>query len=138
MAHASMRVRVGTDVQAVSHVADALTRYGDRYARRLFTADEIVAAGGAGAAAAPRLAARFAAKEAVLKLLSPTDNIPPWRSIEIETAANGAPAVRLTGEAAALAESLGLDEVALSMTHDAGIAAATAVALTHDEGQRNG
>jgi holo-[acyl-carrier protein] synthase len=74
----------------------------------------------------------------VLKLLSPTDVVPPWRSIEIETAANGAPSVRLTGEAAALAESLGVDEVALSMTHDAGIAAATVVALTHDEGQHNG
>jgi holo-[acyl-carrier protein] synthase len=134
-----MRVRIGTDLQPVADVADALARYGDRYARRLFTAGEIAAAGGVGSAAAPRLAARFAAKEAVLKLLSPTDNVPPWRSIEVETAANGAPTVHLTGEAAALAASLGLDEVALSMTHDAGLAAATAVALTHDEGrQRNG
>jgi holo-[acyl-carrier protein] synthase len=138
MAHASMGVRVGTDIQPVSVVADALARYGDRYARRLFTTEEIIAAGGVRSAAAPRLAARFAAKEAVLKLLSPTDVVPPWRSIEIETAANGAPSVRLTGEAAALAESLGVDEVALSMTHDAGIAAATVVALTHDEGQHNG
>lgn len=138
MARTGTMVRVGTDVQPVSEVAESLKRYGDRYTRRLFTDAEVAAAGGLSAAAAPRLAARFAAKEAVLKLLSPTEIVPPWRSIEIRTAENGAPALHLIGEAAELAAQLRLGEIALSMTHGAGIAAATVVALaTNDIGHHD-
>jgi holo-[acyl-carrier protein] synthase len=139
MTRTSTRLRVGTDLQAVAEVADALARYGERYTRRLFTADEVSAAGGVCAAAAPRLAARFAAKEAVFKLLSPTDTIPRWRSIEIRTAADGAPSVHLADEAAELARARGLDDIAISMTHGAGMAAATVVALvTDNQGTRDG
>jgi holo-[acyl-carrier protein] synthase len=124
-----VQVCVGTDVESVADVADAIERYGERYVKRLYTEQEIATCGGAQTASAARFTARFAAKEAVIKLLAPTDIIPRWRSIEIVTAANGAPSIRLTGEAALLARERGLGPVAISMSHGAGIGMATAVAL---------
>lgn len=122
-------VRVGTDVQSITEVQASWERWGERYTRRLFTDHELAICGGPPATAAPRLAARFAAKEAVLKLLAPVKVAPPWRSIEIRTTPGGAPQVRLTGEAAELADRQGIGKVALSLSHGAGIATATAVAL---------
>jgi len=83
-----MDVRVGTDVEAIADVAAALDRWGERYARRLFTTAERAECGGAAA----RLTARFAAKEAAIKVLAPDDLVPRWRSIEVRTSASGAPA----------------------------------------------
>jgi holo-[acyl-carrier protein] synthase len=126
---------VGTDVESIADVAEALERYGDRYARRLFTDYEIGICGGLTAAAAPRFAARFAAKEAVIKLLSPADIVPRWRSIEVRTAANGAPSIQLCDEAADMARDQGIGPMALSMSHGAGIGTATVVAMaTTDRG----
>ncbi len=124
-------VRVGTDVESVADVAAALAHYGVRYTRRLFTESELRDCDGPVVVTAPRLAARFAAKEAVLKLLTPTDeNAPSWRSIEVRTAANGAPSIQLHAEAAELAAEQGVGPISVSLSHGAGIATATALALT--------
>jgi holo-[acyl-carrier protein] synthase len=125
---ADATVRVGTDVESITDVAASLDRFGARYAKRLYTDSEIATCGGMTVAAAPRLAARFAAKEAVIKLLSPSDKIPGWRSIEIRNAANGAPQVYLSGAAAELAREQGIGPISISMSHGAGIGMATAVA----------
>jgi holo-[acyl-carrier protein] synthase len=123
----TMDVRVGTDVEAIADVAAALERWGDRYARRLFTVAERAECGDA----APRLAARFAAKEAAIKVLAPDENmIPRWRSIEVRTAANGAPSLTLYDEAADLARKRRLGPISVSLSHGAGIGTATVVALT--------
>ena len=135
MVRASLEVRVGTDVESVAAVVESLERFGERFARRLFTAHEIEACGGISGAAAARLTARFAAKEAVLKLLSPTDVVPNWRSIEIWSAPNGAPKVRLLGNAAELARERGLYGLSISMSHGAGIGTATVVALAAPGGE---
>jgi holo-[acyl-carrier protein] synthase len=128
--HADLGVRLGTDVESIASVAESLERYGNRYASRLFTEHELTTCGGSTPDAAPRLAARFAAKEAVLKLLSPRDEIPRWRSIEVRTAANGAPSIVLHDEATRLANEQGIGTIALSMSHGAGVGLATVVALT--------
>ena len=125
-----MRVLVGTDVESVADVAASLARYGERYTRRLFTPGEISDSGGTLAGFAERLAARFAAKEAVIKLLSPTDTIPRWRSIEVCTAPNGAPWLRLVDEAEDLARERHVSMISVSMSHGVGIGLATVVALT--------
>jgi holo-[acyl-carrier protein] synthase len=122
------QLRVGTDVESITDVAASLEHFGARYANRLYTDTEITTCGGINAAAAPRLAARFAAKEAVIKLLDPTDLIPGWRSIEIRNAPNGAPSVHLSGAAAELAKQRGIGSIAISMSHGAGIGLATVVA----------
>ena len=121
-----MDVRVGTDVEAIADVAAALDRWGERYAQRLFTDAERAECGGSAA----RLTARFAAKEATMKLLTPDDVIPRWRSIEVRTTASGAPLVVLHDEAADLARRRRLGPMSVSLSHGAGIGTATVVALT--------
>ena len=75
-----------------------------------------------------RLAARFAAKEAVFKALGGAVGI-AHTDIEVVHTPSGAAEIRLHGPATDLAKSVGADRVALSLTHSAGAAAAVALAL---------
>ena len=131
---------VGVDVVSVSAFADQLAQPGTRFARS-FTAGERRAAGSRGRSAAQEaqgLAARWAAKEAVVKAWSSTcfghpEVIDPehvdLREIEVRTDAWGRPAVRLHG---AIADSMRGYAVLVSLSHDpdADVAAAF-VALQH-------
>jgi holo-[acyl-carrier protein] synthase len=125
----SARVRVGTDIESVADVGSNISLYGRRYADRLFTEHELQSCGYPDASAADGLAARFASKEATLKVLRPTDRVPSWRSIEVRKHRGGWCSLRLTGEAAALADEQGLAEFDLSLSHGAGFGTATVVAL---------
>ena len=79
----------------------------------------------------PRLAARFAAKEAVIKVLEEVDAFAlDWREIEIESAEGHAPRLRLGGSMATLAEALKIRAVSISMSHCASYAVGQALA-TH-------
>jgi holo-[acyl-carrier protein] synthase len=118
---------VGIDLVDVSEVARSVKRFGDRYLRRVFTEHEISCCTGPPETAAASLAARFAAKEATLKVLRPDDARPDWRSIEVVRLPSGACKLRLRGAAAKLAIERGLGPFALSMTHEAGLAAAVVV-----------
>jgi holo-[acyl-carrier protein] synthase len=131
-------LRVGTDVQAVDEVRASLDRFGARYAERVYTAGELAAAGGLdGGDPAPGLAARFAAKEATIKVLRPTASRPEWRSIEVVRRPGGWCDLELTGSAAELAREQGIVELALSMSHGAGVGMASVVArLDLEEGAR--
>jgi holo-[acyl-carrier protein] synthase len=122
-------LRVGTDVQAVDEIRESLARFGARYAERIYTAGELAAAGGLdGSDPAPGLAARFAAKEATIKVLRPTVARPAWRSIEVVRREGGWCELALTGAAAQLARAQGVVELALSMSHGAGVGIASVVA----------
>jgi holo-[acyl-carrier protein] synthase len=129
---ADLCVHVGTDVESVAEVAASLDRWGQRYTRRLFTDNELADCG-VTPSAAERLTARFAAKEAVIKLLAPGDAVPGWRSIEVCVAPNGAPSVVLHAEAADLARERGMSQLSVSLSHAAGIGTATVVALATPE-----
>ncbi|WIB78990.1 4'-phosphopantetheinyl transferase superfamily protein [Curtobacterium sp. MCPF17_002] len=120
-------IRTGTDLAAVEDVIAGIDTHGDRYLTRVFTAQERADTGDD----PERLAARFAGKEAVVKLLRPerSDAI-PLTDVAILLDAAGAPIVELHGRAAALAESIGCDAIAVSLSHERGLAVATAVALT--------
>ena len=76
-----------------------------------------------------RFAARFAAKEAVMKAMGVGLWKFPLRDIEVAKAPSGAPSVRLHGKAAALAEARGVTEWRLTITHTDRVAQAIAVAL---------
>lgn len=76
-----------------------------------------------------RYAARFAAKEAVMKAMSVGVGACKWVEIEVAKAPSGAPSVRLHGGALALADSLGIREWRLTLTHTHRVAEAIAVAL---------
>jgi holo-[acyl-carrier protein] synthase len=76
-----------------------------------------------------RFAARFAAKEAVMKALGVGVGACKWREIEVVRAPSGAPAVRLQGGAARLGQARGVTGWRLSLTHTHRSAQAVAVAL---------
>ena len=76
-----------------------------------------------------RFAVRFAAKEAVMKALGVGIGDVRWRDIEVARAESGRPSIVLHGTAAALAESMGVAEWKITMTHTDSMAEAIAVAL---------
>lgn len=120
-------VRIGIDLVEIAEVADAAARFGGRYLRRVFTAHELAAS--QNGILAESLAARFAAKEATVKVLEPDGARPDWRGIEVYRRPSGACELRLRGFAGELAQDAGLRSFAVSLTHDGGFAAAVVVAL---------
>src|SRR5689334_22917060 len=93
-------VETGIDLVDVREVDASVARFGDRYLRRIYTEQEIATCGRGDPRFASRLAARFAAKEAVLKVLRAAEVGLDWRSIEVVRQDDGAPTLRLTGPAA--------------------------------------
>jgi holo-[acyl-carrier protein] synthase len=126
-----MPLRVGIDLVQAATVAAAVAEHGERYLERVYTAAEVAdctprATPGAGPDPL-RLAARFAAKEAAMKVLEPGDAAVPWPSIEVVRTPGGAPTLRLHGPAADMAAEAGLTAFALSFTHEDAYAAAVVV-----------
>src|SRR4051812_4886564 len=120
-----MGLRVGVDLVTVAEVADSLARHGDRYLARVYTPAEVADCRTGGAVDATRLAARFAAKEATIKVLR--EGV-PWSSIEVRRSTAGWVELQLDGRAADIAAKAGLRDFALSVTHEAGLASAVVVA----------
>jgi holo-[acyl-carrier protein] synthase len=117
-------LRIGADVALPADVARSIDEFGDAYLDRVFSPRERAESGDDPV----RLAARFAGKEAVIKLLRPAPGDPlPLRDVEIVHDAAGAPLARLSGHAAMLAERIGLGPIAVSVTHERDIAFGTAV-----------
>jgi holo-[acyl-carrier protein] synthase len=119
---------VGVDVVDVDRFRVVLARR-PRIVDRLFTVGEQRDAN----SQPERLAARFAAKEAVLKTLGVGAGVTPWRSIEVTLNASGAPSVVLHEAARKIAESQGVGHLHLSMTHTDHLAAAFVVGSSKDE-----
>jgi holo-[acyl-carrier protein] synthase len=108
------RVRVGCDVLAVQDVQDSLAAFGDRYLRKVFTASEINDCQGRNREHG--LAARFAAKEAVIKAFAEPDMPFPLREIEV-TRDGPLPLLRLSGTVAQRARRQGWLSSSLSLSH---------------------
>jgi holo-[acyl-carrier protein] synthase len=119
---------VGVDLVDVRQVEAALAAFGDRYVSRLFTSAEAAYARQASAETARRLGARFAAKEAVIKALRGGEMGISPKAIEVVRAVDGSCELELSGSALAAARSLGIDSLALSMSHEGDTAVAMVVA----------
>ncbi len=122
-------VRVGLDLMEVAQVEQAVTKFGERYLQRVFTPHELGCCQGEPSARAAGLASRFAAKEAVMKVLRPLEEGLDWRSIEVRRHRGGWCDLNLGGQAGRLAARAGVQKLALSMSHEAGMAGAVVVAL---------
>lgn len=124
-----MALRVGLDLVAVATVDESLrSAHREHYLERIYTAAEVDdCRGPSGRIEAERLAARFAAKEAAIKALPGAGEEVRLTGIEVVSEANGEVRLRLTGRAAELAEEAGASEIAVSLTHEAGFAAATVI-----------
>ncbi|SJM56674.1 Holo-[acyl-carrier protein] synthase [Actinomycetales bacterium JB111] len=119
-----MAVRsVGIDVCSVERFMAAIER-SPRLLTRLFTEQERDLPPAS-------LAARFAAKEAIAKALGAPRGM-RWHDCTVRRISGGAPVVEITGTVAARAAELGIDRWHLSISHDAGIAAAVAIGESDD------
>ena len=119
---------VGIDVVPIERVAELATR-GESLEGRVFTAGELERCG-EGGKRDECLAARFAAKEAVMKAFGKglADGI-AFTHAEVVNAESGRPEVRLHGPLFDLAQERGLESIELSLSHAGGIAVAVAVAV---------
>ena len=119
-------ISVGIDVVAVDRFAASLART-PALARRLFTPGEQVTANGISRGAAS-LAARFAVKEAAAKALGVPSGM-DWHDCRVVSENSGRPVLEVTKTVAAAAAALGITSWRISVSHDAGIAAAVVIAL---------
>ncbi|MEM7754815.1 MAG: holo-ACP synthase [Planctomycetota bacterium] len=119
----------GIDLVEIDRVADLLAKHPERAAERLFTQGERDYAQGK-KTENQHLAARFAAKEAVLKALGCgwSQGI-AWTDVEVTRAPSGEPSVALHGRAAEIAAERGITAWRLSLTHTKTLAQASAIAV---------
>lgn len=120
-------VGIGIDIIDNDRFRLMYEREDDELLLRCFDPTELVATGN-GPDRFDRLAARFAAKEAVYKALGGSPSI-THTEIIIFNKDNGAPTVELIGEAKMVAEKIGVRTILISLTHSALSAAAMAIAL---------
>jgi holo-[acyl-carrier protein] synthase len=113
---------LGVDIIKVDRIRASIERFGERFANRVLTVTEQRYV----RMRPETFAGRWAAKEAVSKVLGLGVRGIGWRDIEIERLPTGQPAVRLHGRAAARAEQLGMDRIAVSITHESDYAVAVA------------
>lgn len=117
-------IRCGVDMIECERIAAGIERSGERFLKRFFTPGERQ-----DCADKPyRLAARFAAKEAVAKALGTGIGDIRWVDVEIRTAVERRPQLALHGRAKTLAEDMGLTDWDISLSHSDSLAIAIAVA----------
>ncbi len=114
----------GIDAIEIERVAKTLARHGRRFLQRVYTDIEIAYCRGR----VRELAARFAAKEAMMKALGTGVRGVGWREIEVLSDRRGKPLIYLHGRAAARAKALGMGRPEVSMTHSDLLAFAFVVA----------
>jgi holo-[acyl-carrier protein] synthase len=119
----------GIDLVDCPRIEQMIERHGERFIRRVFT-DTEQAYAEKNKNEVEKLAGRFAAKEAILKLVGTgwRGRI-AWTDIEIINNAAGQPEVTLGGEVKKIADKLGIKHISVSITHTANFAIASAVAL---------
>jgi holo-[acyl-carrier protein] synthase len=128
----------GIDLIEIERIARAVERWGDRFLDRVYTPAELRRY----RARTASLAARWAAKEAVAKLLGVglrglggagrhEDGL-AWHDIEVLSDAEGRPTLTLYGGAADRAQALGLSAIAISLSHTREHAIASVVAQSAD------
>ncbi|HNS21782.1 MAG TPA: holo-ACP synthase [Sedimentisphaerales bacterium] len=126
----------GIDLVDFPRIEQMIERHGDRFVDRVFTPAEQRYAG-AHKNSVEKYAGRFAAKEAVLKLVGTgwRGKI-AWTDVEVVNNPSGQPEVRLSGEVKDIAAKLGIRQISLSITHTANFAIASAVALAQPNENR--
>jgi len=112
-----MVIGIGVDIIEIERVKKLIEKFSGKFIKKVFSAREMDYCrrfSDPGRC----FAARFAAKEAVLKALGTglAQGV-RWREVEIVNLPGGAPEVVLTGKAAALANTKGVQKVLVSLAH---------------------
>jgi holo-[acyl-carrier protein] synthase len=116
----------GVDLIEIERVQQTLDRHRQAFLKRCFTAQEQRDCNGR----IESLAARFAAKEAVAKALGTGIGPVSFLEIEVRRGAKGQPQLYLSGQAATRAQTLGIQQWSLSLSHSRGLAVAFVVGLS--------
>jgi holo-[acyl-carrier protein] synthase len=119
---------VGIDIVEIDRIEESMVKRRERFLERLYTPAERDYCMSK-AKASMYLAGRFAAKEAVLKVLGTGLRNVKWTDIEIIKDDLGKPHVRLSGKALEIAKKMGLVNILLSISHSRDYAVAQAVGI---------
>jgi holo-[acyl-carrier protein] synthase len=122
---------VGIDMIAIPRVRAVIERHDGRFLRRVYTPEEVAFCRGR----VPELAARFAAKEAVMKALGTGAHGVAWREIEVLPDRRGKPLIYLYGRAQERADRIGLRALDVSLTHERDFAVAAVVGVREGEAE---
>ena len=114
---------VGVDIVEIGRITHAVERWGQRFLQRIYTGGELQYCRGR----SPQLAARFAAKEAVMKALGTGRRGVDWRDIEVVRRRGDAPTIQLQGRALKVAQRLSVNQIAVSLSHSREYAIASVV-----------
>ena len=104
---------IGVDIIEIARIERAVADWGERFLHRIYTDSELKLYRQKPAS----LAARFASKEAVMKLLGTGWQGAGWKEIEVLSHPSGKPLLNLYGRAQIEAKRLGLKELAISLSH---------------------
>ncbi|NQT05739.1 MAG: holo-ACP synthase [Dehalococcoidia bacterium] len=104
---------IGVDIIEIGRIKEAVESWGERFLRRVYTESELAAYRHKPSS----LAARFACKEAVMKLLGTGRMGINWREIETLSHTSGQPRVNLHGKAQVKANEMGIKAIAVSLSH---------------------
>ena len=124
-----MIVGIGCDIIEIERIARAIKS--ESFIRRVFTAEEAAYCQRRGQQAAASFAARFAAKEAVLKALGTGLREGSLQEIAVDNDGLGKPLVQLSGHFAMLAKQLGVKNIQISLSHSGELA--TAYVIMEDD-----
>jgi len=105
--------QIGLDIVEIARIQEAVDRWGERFLRRVYTEAELELC----RSRMPKLASRFAGKEAVMKALGAGSNGIAWRDIEILSDGDNRPLLFLHGRAWCRARELGVKELSISLSH---------------------
>ncbi|MFC2043988.1 holo-ACP synthase [Chloroflexota bacterium] len=117
---------VGVDIIEIGRIQKAVEQWGERFLQRVYTGPEMSLCHKKPSA----LAVRFAGKEAVMKTLGTGTKGISWKEIEVLAEPSGKPLVQLYGEAKTKALDLGLESLAISLSHSREYAVAFVVSET--------
>jgi holo-[acyl-carrier protein] synthase len=118
-------ISVGVDIVEIERVESAIEQEGERFLSRVYTETELRTCQDRPSS----LASRFAAKEAVMKVLGMGGIGIAWREIEILTGDDGRPSVKLYGQAFNKAAELNLKDVSVSLSDNKQYAIAVAIGI---------
>ena len=128
-----MAVFCGTDIISVDRIRKSITELGETFTKRIYTDEEISYCESRRMSKFQSYAARFAAKEAAYKAISPEsmDDI-TWHDAEVMRTETGKPIVVLHGKLGEVAREKGIEarNIDLSLSHDDSFAIATVVIST--------
>lgn len=125
-----MAVFCGTDIISVARIKNSITELGETFIKRIYTDEEINYCESKRMCKFQSYAARFAAKEAMYKAISPENaDYVSWHDLEVVKKKNGKPVAKLSGRLKEEAEKKGIndEDIDISLSHDDSYAIATVV-----------